>query len=43
MDIRQALHHQGEITSQISTDNLLDNPPRVRKVFSASLYWKVTN
>ena len=25
MDIRQALHHLGEITGQITTDDLLDN------------------
>jgi len=25
MDIRQALHHLGEITGEITTDDLLDN------------------
>jgi hypothetical protein len=34
MDIKQALHHLGEITGQITTDDLLDNPPVVGQVFS---------
>ena len=32
MDIRQALHHLGEITGTITTDDLLDNPPLDRRV-----------
>jgi len=36
MEIRQALHHLGEITGEITTDDLLDNPPAVGQVFSAS-------
>ncbi len=35
MDIREALHHLGEITGEITTDDLLDN------IFSKFLYRKV--
>ena len=36
MEIRQALYHLGEITGEITTDDLLDNPPAVGQVFSGS-------
>jgi len=36
MEIRQALHHLGEITEEITTDDLLDNPPAVGQVSSVS-------
>ena len=36
MEIRLALHHLGEITEEITTDDLLDIPPAVGQVSSAS-------
>ncbi len=36
MDIRQSLHYLGEITGEITTDDLLANLPAGRQVFSRS-------